>query len=499
MKQETKELIDLQKYLNKKEKRELWQEFPFLALFDDSLSFSEWILENFYIPETQDKRITLADYQIKAIDRATSKSKNGLFNYSLIVFSDLKKSAKSTIAAAVALRFAFTLQWGSIKIVANDLKQAQSRSYYYLVRALSLNPYLKAMQYNGDMQVNRYTVKLNFSNTIIEAVPVDPRGEAGGNDDLIVWTEAWAAKSKAHQTMWTEMVISPGKFGKGFKWVESYAGFSGNSPILEPLYLNNVKPEYKIDKEFPFYKNDRTFVLWNQIPRLPWQTKEYYAQQTKELTDSEFKRVHRNEWQSSTQKFIPDIHWQQCQTELQSLKPKEKLILAVDVGLSDDYFALIGVNKIRGKIAVRVVRIWKPTKGKKLLFTNPTSDKRKDVEYPTGFIKTLAKQYKILVVRYDPYQAEKLAEDMVRNRICNWESFSQLAEREKADSYLYRLIRDRDIIHADNSELTQHIKNADAQHKGENRLRIVKRSQSLKVDLAVALSMAVYTVKDYNI
>lgn len=41
------------------------------------------------------------------------------------------------------------------------------------------------------------------------------------------------------------------------------------------------------------------------------------------------------------------------------------------------------------------------------------------------------------------------------------------------------------------SDLTQHVKNANARLEDE-RLRIVKRSEHLKVDLAVALSMAAY-------
>ena len=31
------------------------------------------------------------------------------------------------------------------------------------------------------------------NNTIIEAIPIDPAGEAGGNDDLIIFSELWAA------------------------------------------------------------------------------------------------------------------------------------------------------------------------------------------------------------------------------------------------------------------------------------------------------------------
>lgn len=465
---------------------------------DSSASFSDWILSHFYVPELNGP-IWLADYQIQALNEATKKNKDGLYKYSLVAWLDIKKSIKSCIAAAVALRMAFMREWSSIKVVANKREQAQSRSYFYITRSLKLNPQTAQMLDEGLIRINNYTINFYFNNSTIKAIPLNPEGEAGGNDDLIIWTEAWAAKTKAAQTMFTEMVIPPNKFGRGFKWLESYAGYSGASPILEPIYFENVKPKHRV-KNTDMYSNERTFVLCNHTPKLPWQSRGYYAQQAKELDDSEFRRVHKNEWVSSQDRFINGVQWQHCQTKLPSLKLKEKLILAVDVGLSDDHFVLIGVNKVRGKVAVRVVKQWIPQKGKKLSFSNPNpKDKQSDVEYPVGFIKMLAQKYKILVVRYDPYQAEKLAEDMMTERVCYWESFSQQSEREKSDSYLYSLIRDDEIFHNGNSELTQHIQNADAQHKGENKLRIVKRSQSLKIDLAVALSMAAYTVKDYNI
>src|SRR5512139_248197 len=135
-----------------------------------------WIDKHFYIPETKGI-LPLEPYQREAFRRALKVGDDGLFRFSIVLWSDCKKSAKSTIAAAVALWRAFQVEWGQIVIVANDLKQADSRVGFYLRRAIELNPEMRAL-----CKVVQYKVTLP-NHTIIEAVPIDPTGEAGGNAD----------------------------------------------------------------------------------------------------------------------------------------------------------------------------------------------------------------------------------------------------------------------------------------------------------------------------
>lgn len=458
-------------------------------LFDGKASFTEWITSHFYVPELNGP-IWLAPYQIAALDEATKLDDNGLYAYSLIAWMDIKKSIKSCIAAAVALRMAFKIEWGSIKVVANKKEQAQSRSYFYITRSLKLNPQTAKMLEDGLIKINNYTINFFFNNASIKALPLNPEGEAGGNDDLIIWTEAWAAKTKAAQTMYTEMVIPPNKFGKGFKWIESYAGFSGESPILEPIYENNVKDEYKIDNT-DMYTNGRTFALCNHNPQLPWQTTEYYIQQSKELIDSEFKRVHKNMWQSATEQFIDEVAIDLTQTKLPKLAKKEKLIIAVDAayGINGDCFAVVGITKHptdkTKKVAQRIARIWRASNKKQLQFKNAI--KPEDDTYPYGCLLKLTKQYNVTCIVYDPYQLHSMASEMSQKRIAWLKEFKQGKPREQADNDLYKLIRDKEIT-IQNDLVIEHLKNANRNSKG----RLVKRNQEKKIDLAVALSMAAF-------
>ena len=81
-----------------------------------------WIEKEFYIPETRNDpklhgRIQLMKYQEDVIREIFSKDENGDFKYSIIVWSDIKKSAKSTIAAAVNVYRAFHMEYGEFYVV----------------------------------------------------------------------------------------------------------------------------------------------------------------------------------------------------------------------------------------------------------------------------------------------------------------------------------------------------------------------------------------------
>ena len=89
----------------------------------------DWIQREFYIPEMighENPAMPLAPYQIAVLMEACRTNDEGKFVYDLIVWSDIKKSIKSSIAAAVTLFRALHAPFFSAKIVANDLKQANS-------------------------------------------------------------------------------------------------------------------------------------------------------------------------------------------------------------------------------------------------------------------------------------------------------------------------------------------------------------------------------------
>lgn len=289
----------------------------------------------------------------------------------------------------------------------------------------------------------------------------------------------------------TEATLSPTKYGYSQRWVETYAGFSGESTLLERLYEqgtqdgNLVEWANQVTPPLEAYKNPSIgmFCLWNTVPRLSWQTPAYYASEAAILAESEFNRVHRNKWSTSVETFVPLEWWDMCRViSMMPMDKNDSAIMAVDAAVSGDCFAVIVVGGDgSGNLQVRYARKWTPPLGRKLDFSEPEEE-----------IRRLLNEYNIIEIAYDPYQLEDMAGRLNRDLIAHVYAFNQGQERVIADKSLRDMIQGRKINHSGEPDLREHIQNANAQIlAGEKGLRIIKKSDSKKIDLAVALSMAV--------
>ena len=187
------------------------------------------------------------------------------------------------------------------------------------------------------------------------------------------------------------------------------------------------------------------------------------------------------------------LWWDACQEVLPMLDPREPMVVALDAGVSHDTFGMVAVtrhphpNRRRTDVAVRFAQAWTPPPGGKLDFGSPDG--------PEQTLRELCKRYNVIRVRYDPYQLHDMATRLSREKVAVAVEFAQGSERLEADTALRDIILRRGIAHDGNRELYHHLDNADAQLDGSGRkMRIVKRASALKVDLAVALSMAVYDI-----
>ena len=449
-----------------------------------------WIEKYFFVPELRGP-IKLARYQKAVINEAFSKDEDGLYKYSTIIWSDIKKSIKSCIAAAVALRIAYGTEWASCYAIANDLKGADSRVGYYMRRAIELNPALKQT-----CNIRNYRIELP-NHSFIESIPIDPSGEAGSNADLVVFSELWGAHEEGQTRMWTEMTTPPNKFGRSLRWVETYAGYSGESLLLEQLYDGCVKHGEWLDLglgdlEVYVNKQARMLCLWNTRPRLSWQKPDYYSEQEAILPPNEFLRIHRNQWVSSTAEFIPKEWWDACHFSQHGLKEmllptsKTPCVFGVDAGVSNDHFGITGVFR-QGKTVIPFYsQEWIPPKNGKLDFRLPELE-----------IRRLAKLYNVVEWAYDEFQLHDMTTRLRREGVGYFRSFPQgqgthqAPGRPVADKLLYDVIQQKRLIHGGNAVLTEHVLNANAQVEGRHeRLMLVKRSPFHKIDCAVALSMA---------
>jgi phage terminase large subunit-like protein len=471
--------------------------------------------QNFYIPETRNDpilrgRLKLQPYQADAVREALVRDENDNFKYSIIVWSDIKKSIKSTIAAAVNLFRAEYTEWGEFFIIANDLKQADSRVAHYLRRCLQLNPKM------GQKYSQRGYRTTGPNGSFLEAIPIDPSGEAGSNADQITFSELWGANESEKQTMWSEMTLSPTKRGKSFRWIESYAGHSEESQLLYSLYDLGVKqgellwPDrlYEVTDGSPapleLYVNREAgmLCLWNTLPRCPWQTKGYYQTESKILLPSEFQRMHRNQWTSSSDTFVPMEWFDACFRRAEDWPEvdvkRQPMIIALDAAVSNDNFGLImGCRhpQATSDVMVMYAKAWKP--GRSGIIDYQGTEENPG---PERVLRRLVSEYNVIEIAYDPFQLHDMATRLKREGIAWLRQFNQGTDRTIADSQLRDVIRDRRLWHRGEPELRDQIQNANAKlDEQDSKIRIVKRMEKLKIDLAVALSMCTHELLRLNL
>jgi len=300
----------------------------------------------------------------------------------------------------------------------------------------------------------------------------------------------WGWQHKSHQDMWAEMTISPTRHRFAQRWVDTYAGYRSQSTILEGLYDQIVSEDNRLDTdEIEMYANGRQFAVWNTEPCLPWQTPEYYTSEAAILHPMQFERMHRNQWADSALSFITPAMWEQCQRELTSPPKNVKWVFAADAGVSNDLFAIVGVYRrdevVDGKRKILIypgyVNVWKAPTGGKIDFREPEAE-----------IRRILKAYPVIEFNYDPYQMHSLMTRLQSETNVHMRPFNQGTDRVRADKQFYDMILEERLQHDGNVILTEHVLNADADiNKQENKLRLIKRQEHLKIDVAVAASMAV--------
>jgi hypothetical protein len=82
-------------------------------------------------------------------------------------------------------------------------------------------------------------------------------------------------------------------------------------------------------------------ALWNTRPQLPWQTPAYYAQEEAALTPDEFRRLHRNEWATASNPFVPYEWWETCMGDVPT---SPTVTVAMDASVSGDDFGMVAVS-----------------------------------------------------------------------------------------------------------------------------------------------------------
>lgn len=290
-------------------------------------------------------------------------------------------------------------------------------------------------------------------------------------------------------------------------------------------------------------ENAGMLMYWDEgdvARRMPWQLGDegdrYYREQASGLKPQAYDRLHRNYWTTSESAFVPIERWDACyDPNLPPLDPDTPIVISCDAAVSKDCFGIVAVSRHPQRHddpAVRACRVWTPPKSGegidfdepeaflRFLMTggcalghpdpsesfNPAKLREARAECPACRDGIRIPKHNVVQVCYDPYQLENMMGRFRREQLGWIKAFPQGQDRLVADSQLASVIMNGRLAHGENpreddgreklhdqTPMRTHLRNANAkiQKNEDSKVRIVKKAEYLKIDLAVAMSQGV--------
>jgi len=396
--------------------------------------------------------------------------------------SENKKLGKSTKAGIVAAFMAATEPNSEVYICAADKDQAKDRvfkSIRYAVEHGPLGNYARV-----------YRDRIEWDNgAVIVALPMDYKGAAGGEPVCVIFDELHAYTWESERRLWDEMIIPP-TLPYGIRWVASYAGYTGESVLLQEVWDKVEAGE--IVQEYPPVHHNNGAGWWGMILQnepayelVPWGMGDRGRQYLQEARDSErplsFMRLFRNLWVSAESVFCPLDWWEACKDpELTSLRPTKDVACYVGcdaaVKAKGDDVAVIAVYRQGDRVNVGWYKLWKGSERKQELRLDQTVE---------PYLLRQAERYNLRQVYYDPRFMTTVANRLRDKGLPMVEVVQSRPVLGPLGQGLYNLVQDGRLAYYPDGELEQMTAGAMAKEIPQG-LHIVKGMG--KVDLLVSLS-----------
>jgi phage terminase large subunit-like protein len=439
----------------------------------DPINFIETALRD---PETR-KPFVLSEAERQFLALAFTLDDNGRLKFPELVFGAIKKSGKTTLAAIIMLTMVllFGGRFAEAYCVANDLEQAVSRVFTMVRRVCEASPLLRAIA-----RITADRVLFPALDASIIAIASDAASAAGGNPTITCFDELWGYTSERSRRLWDEMITTPARRISA-RLVVSYAGFSGESILLEELHRRGMAlPEVAPS----LHAGDGMLFAWHTEPIAPWQTESWLSEMRRSLRPSAYARMICNEFVSSESAFVDLSAWDQC--VLPDMVPLREdkwmhVWCGIDASVKRDSTALVLCGYDKKSKCVRLVA--------HRVFTPSASDA---INFETVEATVLEWRDKFLLrkVYFDPFQMVSVAQRLARAGGVKIEEFPQTVPNlTAATSNLYDLIQSRSLALYPDAAMRLAISRA-IMHESSRGWRLDKLKQQHKIDVVVALSMA---------
>jgi phage terminase large subunit-like protein len=403
------------------------------------------------------------------------------------LISTVKKAGKTSLTGWCALYAALTHPPGeTCFVIGHDIGQSDENLFSLIVAAVRA----AGLEQSGAATIR--TDRIVFENgTRIIALPSDFAGAAGARFGVTAWTELWGFRHEGHIRLWEELTPIPNR--RSLRIVDSYAGFTGDAPVLEPLWARALAGE-RLDDELPIYANGRLWALldqgvdaqergWLGDPRF---LTNYYEEQRASLRPGTFARLHLNQWQQGEETFVTAEMYDACvRPELRPVvsDPGLQVFAGVDAATRRDCAAVVAVARVMegDRVAYRLIRhrIWTVGRGE-------TLDLEDTIE---AFVLDLQRLFQLRLVCYDPSQMVRSAQTLSKQGV-RMEPYNQTSGNlTLAGQNLYDLLNSHQLELYGDAELRRHFLNAVAVSSGRG-WRLAKEKTTNKIDGCVATSFA---------
>jgi hypothetical protein len=435
-----------------------------------------FITECLVDPETN-APFVLYPAQVDFLRAALTLTDDGRLPAPEIVFGAIKKSGKTALAAMCMLYIILVLAgpYGEGFCVANDLEQAQGRVFTAIERIIKASPMLR-----GAAVITNKKILFPSTGATIEAIASDYAGAAGSNAHFVCFDELWAFTTESSRRLWDELVPPPTRRVTA-RLTTTYAGFEGESELLEGLYRRGKKGK----KIAPgLYRAKGLVMAWHHKPIAPWQTDDWLDQMREQLRPNAYIRMIENRFVTSESTFVDMDWWDACvDREARPVlsDPTMSVYFGLDGSTKHDQSAIVGCSFDKDTKKVRMVyhRIFRPSPKSPLDFEATIEQSLLD----------LRGQFLIRRILFDPYQLASVSQRLTKGGL-PMEEYPQTSNRlEEMGSNLYELIKHRNLVTYPDADVRLAVSRSVAVETPRG-WKITKEKTSHKIDVVVALAMA---------
>jgi phage terminase large subunit-like protein len=439
----------------------------------DFVTFVETTLVNWETGEP----FTLTAAERRFARRAFQLTPDGRLKYPELVFSAPMKSGKTTFAAMVVLYMVLVLggRFAEGICCANDHEQSTGRVFQAIARIIEASPMLAS-----DAVVNADKITFKSTGSTIVAIPSNYASAAGQNPTIVVFDELWGFVSERAHRLWDELPPPPTR-KIACRLTVTYAGFEGESVLLESLYKRGMKGR-QIAPDL--YVAGGLLMYWTHAIAAPWQDAVWVEQMREQLRPSAFLRRIENRWVSSESTFVELAWWDACTDQAMHpvlADPGLSVWIGVDASVKRDSTALVCCSWDAEQKRVRLVA--------HKVFT-PSPDDPINFEWAIeGTLIEWSQHFNVREIRYDPFQMAAVSQWLAGKGLPMVEFAQSVPNLTESSTCLFELIKGGNIAVYPDAALRLSIQRAVAIETSRG-WRIAKEKQTHKIDVVVALGMA---------